>query len=137
MRKTSQSQLIPSLLLGVLASALLVPAVAAVRVNASTDGQLFVRVNQLGYRPGDSKILPVLERRSFPTIQPGRPELSRNAGGLLPSLKGISITEPDPLAQFQDERAVYHDDVKDYSTNEPTMDGTASAILMWAVLASL
>ncbi|HYE16495.1 MAG TPA: glycoside hydrolase family 9 protein [Pyrinomonadaceae bacterium] len=51
------------------------------------------------------------------------------------SLKGVSVTEPDPLAPFQDERAVYHDDVKDYSTNEPTMDGTASAILLWALLA--
>ncbi len=49
------------------------------------------------------------------------------------SLKGVAITEPDPLAKFQDERAVYHDDVKDYSTNEPTMDGTASAILLWAL----
>ena len=38
----------------------------------------------------------------------------------------------DPLAAFQDERAVYHNDFQDYSTNEPTMDGTASAILMWA-----
>lgn len=50
------------------------------------------------------------------------------------SLKGVSITEPDPLAAFQDERAVYHDDFKDYSTNEPTMDGTASAILLWALM---
>jgi len=50
------------------------------------------------------------------------------------SLKGVSITEPDPLAQYQDPRAVYHDDLQDYATNEPTMDGTASAILMWAVL---
>ena len=49
------------------------------------------------------------------------------------SLKGVSITEPDPFAAFQDERAVYHDDLKDYSTNEPTMDGTASAILLWAL----
>jgi hypothetical protein len=48
------------------------------------------------------------------------------------SLRGVSITLPDPLAAFQDERAVYHDDFADYSTNEPTMDGTASAILMWA-----
>ena len=47
------------------------------------------------------------------------------------SLRGVSITEPDPLAAFQDERAVYHNDFHDYSTNEPTMDGTASAILMW------
>lgn len=48
------------------------------------------------------------------------------------SLRGVTITEPDPLAAFQDERAVYHNDFQDYSTNEPTMDGTASAILMWA-----
>jgi hypothetical protein len=48
------------------------------------------------------------------------------------SLKGVSITLPDPLAEFQGE-AVYHDDVQDYSTNEPTMDGTASAILMFAI----
>jgi hypothetical protein len=30
---------------------------------------------------------------------------------------------------------VYHDDVNDYATNEPTMDGTASAILFWALAA--
>jgi hypothetical protein len=50
------------------------------------------------------------------------------------SLKGVTIREPDPLAEFQDDRAVYHDDIHDYSTNEPTMDGTASAILMWVVI---
>jgi hypothetical protein len=48
------------------------------------------------------------------------------------SQRGVSIKEPDPLAAFQDERAVYHDDIHDYASNEPTMDGTASAILMWA-----
>jgi hypothetical protein len=47
-------------------------------------------------------------------------------------LRGVFIREPDPFAPFQDERAVYHDDINDYSTNEPTMDGTAAAILMWA-----
>jgi peptidoglycan/xylan/chitin deacetylase (PgdA/CDA1 family) len=47
------------------------------------------------------------------------------------SLLGVTITQPDPLARFQDQRAVYHDDIQDYSSNEPTMDGTASAILMW------
>jgi hypothetical protein len=47
------------------------------------------------------------------------------------SLRGVAITQPDPLAAFQDERAVYHNDFQDYSSNEPTMDGTASAILMW------
>lgn len=50
------------------------------------------------------------------------------------TLKGVSISEPDPFAPFQDELAVYHDSRHDYSTNEPTMDGTASAILMWALL---
>ena len=49
------------------------------------------------------------------------------------SLKGVSISQPDPLAQFQGE-AVYHDDVQDYSTDEPTMDGTASAILLFSLL---
>lgn len=50
-------------------------------------------------------------------------------------LRGVSIRQPDPLAPFQDSRAVYHDDVGDYATNEPTMDGTASAILMFALSA--
>ncbi|MDR3456357.1 MAG: glycoside hydrolase family 9 protein [Verrucomicrobiae bacterium] len=48
------------------------------------------------------------------------------------SLKGVAIHEPDPLAAFQGP-AVYHDDMADYSSNEPTMDGTASAILMFAL----
>ena len=55
------------------------------------------------------------------------------AARIFQSLRGVSIREPDPLAAFQDPRAVYHDDVHDYSTNEPTMDGTAAAILMWAL----
>lgn len=50
------------------------------------------------------------------------------------SLRGVTLTMPDPLASFQDPRAVYHDDYKDYSSNEPTMDGTASAILMWSLV---
>src|SRR5690606_12598119 len=49
------------------------------------------------------------------------------------SLKGVGITEPDPLADFQGQ-SVYHDDFQDYSTNEPTMDGTVQAILMFALL---
>lgn len=51
------------------------------------------------------------------------------------SLRGVSIRQPDSLSAFQDSRAVYHDDVGDYATNEPTMDGTASAILMFALSA--
>jgi len=48
------------------------------------------------------------------------------------SLKGVTIKEPDPLAEFQGP-AVFHDDVHDYSSDEPTMDGTASAILLFAL----
>lgn len=51
------------------------------------------------------------------------------------SLRGVSITEPDPLSAFQGP-AVYHDDVQDYSSNEPTMDGTASAVLFFALCSS-
>jgi hypothetical protein len=48
------------------------------------------------------------------------------------SLKGVQITEPDALAAFQGQ-AVYHDDVQDYASNEPTMDGTASVVLMFVL----
>jgi hypothetical protein len=40
------------------------------------------------------------------------------------SLKGVALSRPDPFADFQCEQAVYHDDMADYSSNEPTMDGT-------------
>ena len=41
-------------------------------------------------------------------------------------LIGIQLMKADPYAAFQNGKAVYHDDMGDYSTNEPTMDGTAS-----------
>jgi endoglucanase len=48
-------------------------------------------------------------------------------------LKGVTLSRPDPFAAFHGE-AVYHDDVADYATNEPTMDGTASALLLAVLL---
>ena len=42
------------------------------------------------------------------------------------NLKGLALLRPDPYAAFQGGRIVYHDDIGDYSTNEPTLDGTAS-----------
>jgi len=42
------------------------------------------------------------------------------------SLLGIELLYKDTFAPFQFGEAVYHDDPGDYSTNEPTMDGTAS-----------
>jgi endoglucanase len=49
------------------------------------------------------------------------------------SLKGVSVPQPDPNAPFQSELAVYHDTIHDYTSNEPTLDGTATAILMWSL----
>jgi hypothetical protein len=48
-------------------------------------------------------------------------------------LKGVALKRQDPFAAFQSDEAVYHDDIADYSTNEPTMDGTAAAILLFAL----
>jgi endoglucanase len=45
-------------------------------------------------------------------------------------LLGLTLLKPDKFADFQNEHVVYHNDVGDYSTNEPTMDGTAGSILM-------
>ncbi|WP_225986417.1 glycoside hydrolase family 9 protein [Rufibacter sp. LB8] len=47
-------------------------------------------------------------------------------GSIYRNLKGIKLDAPDEFAQFQSDLVVYHDDYGDYSTNEPTMDGTAS-----------
>lgn len=44
------------------------------------------------------------------------------------NLRGVTLLEEDEYAIFQNGKAVYHDDIGDYSTNEPTMDGTASLI---------
>ncbi len=42
------------------------------------------------------------------------------------SLRGIHLIDADEYANYQGGKAVYHDDIGDYSSNEPTMDGTAS-----------
>jgi hypothetical protein len=47
-------------------------------------------------------------------------------------LLGLTLNEPDEFAQFQNDHVVYHDDIGDYSTNEPTMDGTAGSLIMMA-----
>lgn len=49
------------------------------------------------------------------------------------SLKGIRLYEEDEYARFQSDYVVYHDDLGDYSTNEPTLDGTAEAIYFFSV----
>ncbi len=51
-------------------------------------------------------------------------------------LIGLHLTQPDEFAIFQPRDVLYHDDVGDYATNEPTMDGTADAILVMALYSS-
>lgn len=46
------------------------------------------------------------------------------------NLLGLHLLQPDEFGHLQNDHVIYHDDVGDYSTNEPTMDGTAGAILM-------
>jgi hypothetical protein len=51
------------------------------------------------------------------------------------SLLGVRLRDADEYATFNTGFIVYHDDLGDYSTNEPTMDGTASAVWLLAALA--
>src|SRR5262249_38588116 len=49
--------------------------------------------------------------------------------------QGIRLRRPDSLAAFQSEAALYHDDVEDYVTNEPTISANSVglALLSWLV----
>jgi len=53
-------------------------------------------------------------------------------GSIYSNLIGIHLSHEDKYRTFQSDLAVYHDDYGDYSTNEPTMDGTASLIYLLA-----
>ena len=57
-------------------------------------------------------------------------------GSIFNSLIGIELYDEDELKDFQSDLVVYHDDAGDYSTNEPTMDGTASLIYYLSSLES-
>lgn len=50
------------------------------------------------------------------------------------NLLGISLHDPDEYAPFNAGFIVYHDDVGDYSTNEPIMDGTANLSYVLAAM---
>lgn len=53
-------------------------------------------------------------------------------GAIFNNLLGINMKNEDEYAEFQSQLAVYHDDMGDFSTNEPTMDGTASLVYLLA-----
>ena len=50
------------------------------------------------------------------------------------NLRGIALRSADEYAPFNTGFIVYHDDVGDYSTNEPIMDGTANLIYLMSTL---
>jgi len=50
------------------------------------------------------------------------------------NLLGITLHDADEYASFNTGFIVYHDDVGDYSTNEPIMDGTANLSYLLAAL---
>jgi peptidoglycan/xylan/chitin deacetylase (PgdA/CDA1 family) len=50
--------------------------------------------------------------------------------------KYVSMKEPDEYAEFQTKMASYHDDIGDYTSNECTMDGTASLMYYLSALGS-
>ena len=52
------------------------------------------------------------------------------SGYIFKNLLGLTLVNADEYEAFQSNLAVYHDDHGDYSTNEPTMDGTASLIYL-------
>lgn len=44
------------------------------------------------------------------------------------SLRGVRIDGGEAYEEYQPDRMVYHDSMHDYSTNEPTLDGSASLL---------
>jgi endoglucanase len=51
------------------------------------------------------------------------------------NLRGIALHDADEYALFNNGFIVFHDDIGDYSTNEPIMDGTASMVYLLSGLA--
>lgn len=51
------------------------------------------------------------------------------------NLRGIALRHDDAYVAFNTGFIVYHDDLGDYSTNEPIMDGTANLVYLMSALA--
>jgi hypothetical protein len=58
-------------------------------------------------------------------------------GSIFSNLKGLYLSVEDEYKEFQSDQVVYHDDYADYSTNEPTMDGTASLTFYLSAMEAL
>ena len=92
---------------------------------------MFTMIPRSGEFPTDVH-LPIVQllKKQVPGGLVDGPIDTKTYSGLI----GLRLNEPDEFAELQTDKVVYHDDVGDYSTNEPTMDGTADAILMMAAL---
>ena len=97
------------------------------------DQIMIILPEEIGYSPKDPH-----SAMSDMTIG-GKPGVTTLYGGLVDgpiytdkfnSLWGVHLRNSDPYADLQNPLVVYHDDYSDYSTNEPTMDGTASLTFM-------
>ena len=51
------------------------------------------------------------------------------------NLRGIHLFDPDEYATYNTGFIVYHDDLGDYSSNEPIMDGTGMLTYLLAAMA--
>jgi Predicted xylanase/chitin deacetylase len=92
---------------------------------------MFTMIPRGGEFPEDVHLpLVQLLKKQVPGGLVDGPIDSKTYAGLI----GLRLNQPDEFAEFQTDKVVYHDDVGDYSTNEPTMDGTADAILLMAAL---
>ncbi|MFS4415628.1 glycoside hydrolase family 9 protein [Maribacter sp. 2307ULW6-5] len=49
---------------------------------------------------------------------------------------GIQLSKPDEFAHLQPKHVKYHDDWADYSTNEPTLDGSAELLMLFTFLSN-
>lgn len=103
------------------------------------DQMMIILPEELGPSPRDAH-----SAMSDLTVN-GRPGRDYLIGGLVDgpiytdkfnSLWGVHLRNADPYADLQNPVVVYHDDYSDYSTNEPTMDGTASLTYMLGKLSS-
>ncbi len=53
-------------------------------------------------------------------------------GSIYKNLRGLKLFNADENEAYQSDLVVYHDDAGDYSTNEPTTDGTATLVYLLA-----
>ena len=128
------------------------------QVGAASPVPPAIPINQLGYLPDAPKVAVfcALDKVELPefvvTDLAGNTVLARSTtpakafgpcvanyrpvySSIYKSLLGISLRDPDEYAPFNTGFIVYHDDVGDYSTNEPIMDGTANLSYLLAAMA--